>query len=161
MREGATDGREEACTHDGIQSYIRRRRLVLSSRDRPRPRSLSTSFLGVCFVPRPAAFRISQTNKVEKRVQRGGREREPRCPLPSPPRPLGSSFAFPSPVRFAQVSLNRRSGSRAACARVACGRAATSVCYGHRSLQSKRITRKRLCCLRKISHGHRRRCKIR
>ena len=132
MHEGL---REEACTHDGIQSYAAAAAVSLVT-DRDRPRCC-------CQLPgrlrrrgAAAAFRISQTNKVEKRgsleAEVLARKHESmmlrhcRDELKvstvflscfrartsgfeaSLSLSLISSSPFPSPVRFAQVSLNRR-----------------------------------------------------
>ena len=135
MRERREGGREGGRRHartmeSKVTCAAAPRRRLVTDRDRAPRSSLSTSFLGVCFVPRPAAFRISQTNKVDREESAKGRERErepSKMPPPLFPSGLVSSFPFPSPVRFAQVSPNRRSGSRAACGRGRPGPSVTAI----------------------------------
>ena len=129
-----TTKQESVVSDSDTNKRKRPRASAFATRRRSSPPFTSWAFASVAV--NAAAFRVSQTNKVQR--ERGW---------------VFEGGAFLSPVRFAQVSLNRsrRRGSshpRAGAAYASHG--------DSRSLQSKRITEKRLSCLRKISHGHRR-----
>ena len=151
---------KEARRHAHARRNPKLRRRRRPSRDRPRPRRRSppppsTSWASALrrsrrrsrsvAVNTATAFRISQTNKVQREGERVRRR--------------GFSFACQICAGFPDSPSPPRQQSSARAG------AAYAAAYGDsRSLQSERITEKRLSCLRKISHGHRRPatgCKIR